>query len=57
MRDFIPEGEEGGEPTGEGGYKDFVPAPEPKKVKPKPKKEAVATVKPVVKKRSISRRK
>lgn len=28
--DFIPEGQEEGNPFGEGGYRDFVPAPEPK---------------------------
>lgn len=28
MRDFIPEGEDSGSPTGVGGYRDFVPQEE-----------------------------
>lgn len=41
--DFIPEGEEAGSPYGQGGYQDFVPAPElvkEDKVAQEPKKEA-----------------
>lgn len=28
MKDFIPAGQEAGEPVGEGGFRDFVPAEE-----------------------------
>lgn len=41
MKDFIPEGEDAGSPTGKGGYRDFVPQEEidAKRVENESKKE------------------